>query len=537
VFDSFTTLEGISFESSGDRIDFCLADAAQIRDIYVIDLDGTMRPAGSAISTGSATLVSDEPNMLSFVDASKCTLRQDNCYSYCRGTCFRTVRYQVEPAGNYRLKVCSARSTGNCIFLTGRTRSDDPTFAKRLREFVVHLPSGTTYDATFVTSAGVATWPSFADVSYDPALCPEAFQVGAVRLVIPPISNSTCSSLIRNGNFQASNTVPTSWLHNDGGITLVTGRGVGGTNAAAGIERGASTTFFQFIDNRCMDTTIGQFYELTASIKLTNSDGSIFTCNPSRQACPDIGVHTNTGGFQRVATVSSSIQNGFQVAHGFVQIDNNIATAGQVAMYVRSQVNGKLMIVDDVSMKLQVRNCNNLIRASNMETDEWKSLWQRSDVSGAAGIYTTATPGYNSANAFRYGNRKTSAEGPLYSAFRNIETQCLQPNTKWRITAQFKLIQRSNGQGVSCTIRQRDSCPSVQISIRNDDRVRFYAPIFNTYTNSVWKADTYNQFQADFVLPNTDVWDGSIRTVQLQMRDFPVAYDVFVDDVTWSPIV
>ena len=119
--------------------------------------------------------------------------------------------------------------------------------------------------------------PAVLDPSFDNPLCPEALVASDVRLVAPPISNSTCSGLIRNGNFQASNTAPTFWLYSDGGIAPVTGRGVGGTNAVAGKERIASTTFFQFIDNRCMDSTIGQFYELTAYVKLTNSDGSLFT--------------------------------------------------------------------------------------------------------------------------------------------------------------------------------------------------------------------------------------------------------------------
>jgi hypothetical protein len=194
------------------------------------------------------------------------------------------------------------------------------------------------------------------------------------------------------------------------------------------------------------------------------------------------------------------------------------------------------MIVDDVSMKLQVRNCNNLIRASNMETDEWKNLWQRSDVSGAGGVYTAAAPGFNSKSAFRYGSRKTSVEGPMYSDFRNIETQCLQPGTRWRITAQFKLIQRANGKGASCTIGQRESCPSVQLSIRNGNRVRFFSPIFNTYASAVWNANGFNKFQADFTLPGKDQWDGSIRTVHFTIRDFSVAYDLIVDDVTFSPL-
>ena len=473
--------------------------------------------------------------MLSFIDSSKCTINQGNCYSYCRGICFRTIRYQVEPAGTYQLKVCKSGSTSNCIFLSGKSRTDDPTFAKRPREFIAHLPSGLTYDVTFVTSAGVATWPSFVDTSFDSPLCPEAIQADAVRLIVPSITDTTCSNLIRNGDFQASSTATSSWLHNDGGIALDTNRGVGGTNAAVGKERSASTTFFQFIDNRCMDVTVGEFYELSASIKLVNSDGSAFTCSPDRQACPDIGVHTNTGGFQRVATVTGTIQNGFHTATGFVQITSSIAAANQVAFYIRSQVNGKLLVVDNVTMKRQAQNCNNLIRTSTMETDEWKTLWARSIVSGSGGVLT-AVAGYNSKTAIKYGQRKNSVEGPYYTSFRNVELQCLQPGTKWRISAQMKLINRSNGQGVSCNTNQRTNpCPSIQISMRNDNRERFFAPILNGFSNG-WSASNFNAFQADMTLPSSNEWDGSLRSVEFHIRDFTTNYDLVVDNVSFAPL-
>jgi hypothetical protein len=534
LFDSFTTIQGVKFEDGGHRIDFCTADLAQIRNVYIIDLDGSLRPAGSSVTSGTATLVSDVPNMLSFIDSSKCTLVQDNCYSYCRSTCFRTVRYQVEPSGSYQLKVCKS-GTSNCIFLSGVADTDDPTFARRPREFLAHLPSGSTYDAMFVTSAGTTVWPSFVIPSFDPALCPEAFNTDAVRLIAPTITDTTCSSIIRNGDFQASNTATTSWLFDQGGIVLAPNRGVGGTNAASGRDRIAAATFFQFVDNRCMNATMGGFYELTASIKLLNSDGSTFTCNPERQLCPDIGLNTFSGGFLRVATVSGTIVNGFQTATGLIQITKNIGDASQVAMYIRSQVNGKLMIVDNVSMKRQERNCNNLVRAATMETDEWKTLWQRSIVSGSGGVYTSVSPGSNSKVAIKYGQRKNSEEGPYYTAFRNIEVGCLQPGTRWRISAQMKLVDRSNGQGVTCNVNlNTNPCPSIQVSIRNGNRERFFAPILKGFT--AWNANSFNPFSADVTLPSSNEWDGSIRSVEFQIRDFTTSYDLVFDNVSMSPL-
>lgn len=537
LFDSFTTMQNIVFtDNDGDSIDFCRAEAAKIIDIYLIDLDGSLRPPGiSTLSTGTAALVSDQPNMLNFVDSSKCTPNEGRCFSFCEGTCFRTVRYAVDPAGSYTLKVCSSGSSGNCIFIVGYARTNNPTFAKRPREFIAHLPMGA-YDAVFVNSNGTDTWPSFVNVAFDDALCPESFQVGDINLIVPPLREAECADLIKNGNFQASNTNTTFWLYNDGGIKLAKNGGVAGSNGASGIDTSALTTFFQFIDNRCIRAAVGQFYEIRASIKLTNADGSVYICNSAQRDCPDIGLSTDDG-FTRVATVTSGTASGFQLAQGFVRIDDRMAASKTMAVYVRSRVSGKLMTADDVSMKLQVQDsyCGNLIRGADMENSAWQGLWTPNAL-GVPGVFSSATPGFNSATAFRYGKRSTSAEGPMYAAFRNVDLACLTQGSSWRIVAQLKLVNRKTGLGVTCDLNKRDDCPSIRLSIRDGSGNRFFAQQWRTYADTVtsWKANTFNRFLAEFTLPGADTWDGRVKTVELLIRDFPAVYDLIVDDVALS---
>jgi hypothetical protein len=164
------------------------------------------------------------------------------------------------------------------------------------------------------------------------------------------------------------------------------------------------------------------------------------------------------------------------------------------------------------------------------------SLWAP-NAPDIPGVLSLVSPGFNSATALRYSKRINSIEGPTYVGFRNIDMACLTPGSTWRVAAQLKLLNRSSGQGVGCDVNKRDDCPSIRISMRNGDGDRFFAAQYRSYTSSVWKADAFNRFQADFVLPARPFWDGRIKTIELTIRDFPALYDLVADDISLSPIV
>lgn len=447
------------------------------------------------------------------------------------------------------MKVCRKGSRDTCSITTGATNHEDPLFAKRRREFIAHLPLGS-YDTVFIDSNGADTWPAFVNIDADDALCPESFTDSDVKVMVPTLRTATavqqseCASLIKNGNFQGSNTDPIFWLHNYGGIKLAPGKGIAGSNGAVGIEKSYLTTFLQFIDNRCIQVNVNQWYELKASIKLTNNDGSIFVCDAVKQTCPDIGLHTDIDGFTRVTYVSmQSLGNGFYSAQGFVQINARLAETSKdgMSLYVRSGVEGKLLTVDDVSTRLQVHTnyCKNLIRFGTMDDTSWKGLWVPNGPNLPA-VISSISPGYNnSPTAMRTSKRSSSAEGPTYIGFRNIDMACMTPGSVWRIAVQVKLLDRATGKGASCNVNQRDDCPSFRISIRNGSGDRFFAEQYRTYAAGAanWNPDAFQKLQADFTLPPSATWDGRIKTIEFAIRDFPVDYDLIVDDVSLSPVV
>jgi hypothetical protein len=558
AFDSLTTMQKITVESNADPIDFCPAAMASIIDVYIVDLDGSLRPPSISVPpTGAATLVSDQPNMLKFVDPSKCTPLVKRCYRYCQSTCFRTVRYEIDPAGtdSLVLKVCiktiSGSTSTSCIFVAGNARTEDPTFSKRPRVYGTHLPMGM-YNAVFVNSSGTAVWPSFVNVTYKEVLCPGSFVDGAVNLTIPPFqldssgNAAECTQLVRNGNFEESVTETKFWLQSAGGIQLDRSAGEGHSHAASGIALSDLTTFVQFIDTRCVGATVGQFYAISASIKLTNVDGSVYTCNPSQQVCPDIGILTDDG-FHRVATVSLTRDaNGFQSANGFVQIDSHMAASVAVAVYVRSNVNGRLMTVDNVAMQLQTANryCNNLVQGSDMESSAWLALWTSNTPGGSntTDVFTSVTPGYNSHTAVRFSNRNSSREGPMYAAFRNVDTACLTQGSSWSLVAQLKLVDHKTGVGATCNVNIKYDCPSIRLAIRDGTGYRFFYQKWSTYVNAAgsttgWTAGAYNAFRANFTLPAASAWDGSVKNAVLDIRDFPAGYDLIFDNVALVPAV
>ena len=76
--------------------------------------------------------------MLNFVDQSKCTANLGACYNYCEDTCFRSFRFEIDPANteNYALKVCSRRNPKMCIQVKGYQKKED--IKEFITESIIH---------------------------------------------------------------------------------------------------------------------------------------------------------------------------------------------------------------------------------------------------------------------------------------------------------------------------------------------------------------------------------------------------------------
>ena len=164
----------MTLQDGAESINFCDADAAGIDTVYLIDLDGRLKPS-SVSTSGPATLVSNGPNIQKFVNATKCTAVTPGCYKYCQDTCFRSVRYEVEQSGtqNYMLKVCKNGDSVNCALFAGSLR-ENPNRDAYLdpRTFIAHLPVGSTYNAVFLDNSGQEVTPSSLLAQYEQSLCP-----------------------------------------------------------------------------------------------------------------------------------------------------------------------------------------------------------------------------------------------------------------------------------------------------------------------------------------------------------------------------
>lgn len=367
-FDYFTVMSDIAQEDGSIPVDMCDAGYEGVNDIYLTDLGGYASTTTRNVGGASSVIIDGSP-ILSFIPDELCTPYPDQCLLYCENTCLRTVTYAVNPASteNFKLRVCSKEDTNRCSVFEESFwyRDYDNEFetlmyntrAERPRYFTATLPKGS-YRADFLDAGNNVVWPTFVTETYEKAMCPDALEEGAVEVTVPPVGNSECSNLIRNGNAEASGIDHVHWLHRRGGITLRPGQGIGGSNAFATVKD-VSTRFdavAQYLDTRCLGLTAGMQYEINAWIKLTRSSGQVDVCDPEKDKCPQIGVYgqAQDGSYwdaQPLATVVPYITNGdYQLVQGILDVTEEIANANNVLFYIRRVVRSRTMFVDNVSV-------------------------------------------------------------------------------------------------------------------------------------------------------------------------------------------
>ena len=420
-------------------------------------------------------------------------------------------------------------SPRKCIQIAGYLRNED-TFGHRA--FVAHLPPGE-YDAVFLDKRGVETFPNFVETRYEAALCPNAFSDEAIHLVIPDPESGECNQLVRNGNLEKSDTEPKHWLSRFGTVKLVPKAGVGGSNALAGVELAAKTTLGQFIDSRCIKLAKGQFYELSADIKLTLINDDPWRCDSKKKSCPEIGIYTEDPQEERYLTVAvvdpDATEEGFQKAFGYVEVDEKMATATELMVYVRANVDKRVLYVDNVSMKLvanQNKFCSNVILYSDFADEKWLDVWEI-DGSGLLREFQRPVGAWNPTDvALRFGDRREFSDAVSYIGWRNVELKCLTPGSSWKVVAQLQLMNKNTGLPVECDLEK--DCPAVRVVVKDASGERIFLQKGRYYTKSSWTADQFNRFETFFTLPPSEEWDGAIGKIVLDIRDFPVEFDLIV---------
>lgn len=149
-------------------VDMCLVDTATFDMLYINDMNADFRPASMNFALGtSATLIaSDNNELLKFVNPSKCVLVPEGCYSYCRDTCFRTLRFEILGLASWKVKLCLQGSAPSlCVlYKAGRRGGAEYTI-------MVHAPVGQSYSATIVDKEGKTVVPKLQKVFFEENYC------------------------------------------------------------------------------------------------------------------------------------------------------------------------------------------------------------------------------------------------------------------------------------------------------------------------------------------------------------------------------
>ena len=546
-FDLYTTLERVTVEEDVVPVDFCRADLRRIRDIYLLDLDGSLGPAGIP-ATSVATLVSSQQLMLQFVDLQKCTVNNIGCFQYCKDTCFRSVRYEVDPSFPiHLLNVCERDDPPNCVLVSGYYRTDGVTWLGRSRAFTAHLPVGH-YDASFVDRSGNVMRPPFI-FDYEPEhLCSSGETPHTIDLFVPQSDmEGNCTQLIRNGDIEATETLrpKIDWLGRYGRMELSRGQGVEGSNALVGLAGDDKRIMIvQYLDSRCLDLMKGKTFIVSAHVKVvTSAKGSIDKCNPDQGLfdCPVAGVFTSNDGLVELAQVTSGTEQvgTFYKLEASMVIADSMITSQSVFFYVQMKSASQMtqLLVDSVSMSLQsgdsaTSTCANLIKNSSFElgVDEWR----KSGYFDSLTIQSSSAFSKDSGSVMRYNNFPLFYNGPTYRSDLYIQPfiECLTPGSHWVVEARMQLVSRITGNGVTCITYF--SCPTISIKVTDG---RGLVVLSNTvrHTDSLfWNTNNDTLLRSAISIP--EEWDGQIGSVNVDIRYWNFFAYLIVDDFTIQPV-
>jgi hypothetical protein len=279
-FDYKTSFTNVTVEDSrGTIIDGCRAFSYGYPDIVINDIDGSLDPDKIA---SSGALVSDHEYMTGlFGDSCKSTTK---CMAYCTGVCLGMFTFFTERFGteNYKLRVTDTASE-SFVDIPGHARTYNERFATYAydgqRSFSASLPKGE-YTAEFVDEFGNSVWPTYAEEQWaQPADCDGGVTIGDVTLIKPTIDATTeCAEMIRNGE-SANRTDVTPWIHTKWYSEVVNvlkeGAGKDGGNAIEMFQRTYHWTGMgQNLNSLCTDAEEGEFYEFSAWMKMTDTNGN-----------------------------------------------------------------------------------------------------------------------------------------------------------------------------------------------------------------------------------------------------------------------
>jgi len=370
------------------------------------------------------------------------------------------------------------------------------------------------------------------------------------------VSESTCAAgeeLVINGDFETGSSE--NWNDRDAeGFSIVT-PGVGGDGYALKMKTGSAR---QELDIDCIEA--GKRYMVQAKYRLLDWSGNPISCNPTTNnpRCPEMSLSAYdgnnkhieyAGGIARAMDSAIDTDDGYSTLWGIYQPSDTVSSAEEVALFFTHT--GPYIIVDDISFtemggltKMEgasagdvAASCGDIIVNGDLEFGV-AGFWSGSGLGNDN--LSTMTGFGGTGNAVRVTGRSSSWKGMWYSGEKYMDKQsCLVPSSKWKVSAQIRLLAQGSDNGVDCDSSERidtnQRCPRL--------RVRFYTP-GDPYTPireevlyeypSGWNKDGWNEFGAQVEIPSID--GNVINKVAIVVAEAKPNVDIALDNLTMTPI-
>ena len=455
-FTYWSTISGISIEGGAvpNFFDFRAASDNNYSDVYITDLDSSVKPGGSPF-VGVSTAISNTQQMTAFLNKTRCVEFDERRYMYCENTCFRTVTYATDPTETIglTLKVTATSDPSKSVIVRGFYKEANSTMTTWIRNrlmFAASLPFGS-YSATFMNAYGQAVWPSFVETTFAPRQCSESISPMNIALETPNLSITQCRDLIRNGDMETSMSYPNYWLHHEsGGVQILPGGGLNKSNALGDVTQlTTSGALGQSLDTRCLIR--GEQYEMRAWVKLLK-DGFPISCD-SVDGCPVAKIRIRTaensdGLFFQELTIDIATyfvrpynNNGWNMLQGVFTIDQRLASGDSVSFFVERRMINFNMSLDNISIVLIPKQCNELV--FNGQFADGNSIsWERSaelDVLKLDVVYVRGN------TALKMTGRTSNKHAPMQS----LRVGCIRAG-QWFIASARVRLENANGSLFLC---------------------------------------------------------------------------------------
>lgn len=350
---------------------------------------------------------------------------------------------------------------------------------------------------------------------------------------VSPVAG-TCNELVFNGDFDGNSGF---WQKRVASTTMVMKNG----NSLKMTDRNSLIhSPEQDIRVGCMRP--GDRFVATARVRLENTDGSMFGCDPTRttgNVCPRMRIKSfvdeglpsfDSSLWRSVAVTDHGRSNGWYILSGVFSAEELDKRADRITLAFDRVSAQKDFVIDNVSIKPLLKDCSNLFLNGDAEYGDTPSFWSTWGANGNERISVVSAGAGN--HAFKIDRRDEAGDGIQ----QFVDPRCLVAGSVWKLVARMKLVSKTTGKGVTCDASDERvvfGCPPVRIlgwtaGNRGEDQ-----PFYMTNRPS-WSANSYNRYEVEFTVNNVLAKSDE---VSVGIRGYNDDWDMYIDDIRLVPVV